>query len=131
MQMNKLQFIIIIFSALLISYNCVPDFMIPSDVNSYYVDFDSNRQSVLTMSEQDAPNNSFRASDQFDPFFFSSNDRVAEFQLEADIPEKSDGSNYNLMLITSSEFESTSIIATHNPAIGVFHFPSEAYRLRI
>jgi hypothetical protein len=130
MQMNKLQFIIIFFIALLISYNCVPDFMITSDVNSYYVDFDSNRQSVLTMSEQDTPNNSFRSSDQFDPFYFASNGKIAEFQLEADIPEKSDGSNYNLMLI-SSDFESTPILAAHSPEIGVLHFSSEAYRLRI
>ena len=128
--MKKLQLFIIIFSALLISYNCVPDFMITSDVNSYYVDFDSNRQSVLTMSEQDAPNNSFRSSDQFDPLYFSSNGKIAEFQLEADIPEKSDGSNHILML-TSSDFESTPILAAHSPEIGVLHFPSEAYRLRI
>jgi hypothetical protein len=128
--MKKLQLFIIIFSAVLVSYNCVPDLMITSDVNSYYVDFDSNRQSVLTISEQDAPNNSFRSSDQFDPFYFSSNGKIAEFQLEADIPEKSDGSNYNLML-TSSDFESTPILAAHNHEIGVLHFPSEAYRLRI
>jgi hypothetical protein len=131
MQMNKLQFIIIIFSALLISYNCVPDFMITSDVNSYYMDFDSNRQSVLTMSEQDAPNNSFRSSDQFDPLYFSGNDKIAEFQIEAGIPEKSDGSSYKLMLLTSSDFEDAPILATHSPAIELFHFPSEAYRLRI
>lgn len=128
--MKKLQLFIIIFSAVLVSYNCVPDLMITSDVNSYYVDFDSNRQSVLTMSEQDAPNNSFRSSDQFDPFYFSSNGKIAEFQPEADIPEKSDGSNYNLML-TSSDFESTPILAAHSPEIGVLHFSSEAYRLRI
>jgi hypothetical protein len=128
--MKKLQLFIIIFSVVLVSYNCVPDFMIKADVNSYYVDFDSNRQSVLTMSEQDAQNKSSISSKHFGPLYISGNDKVAEFQLEADIPEKSDVFNYEVML-TSSDFKRTPIFAAHSPATGLLHFPSEAYRLRI
>lgn len=128
--MNKLQFFIIIFGALLVSYNCLTDFIITADGNSFYVDFDSSRQSVLTVSNQDTPNKSSLSSTHFGPLYTSGNVGTTEFQLDADVPEKSEIYDSGVALI-SSAFESTPILAAHAPAIELYHFPSEAYRLRI
>ena len=128
--MKKLQFFIIIFSTVLVSYNCVQDFMITEDVNSYYVDFDSGRKSVLTVSNQDTQNKSSISSEYLLPLYISGNVGVAEFQLDADIPEKSDVFNYKVTL-TSSDSKNTPVLVTHSSTIELFHFPSEAYRLRI
>ena len=128
--MKKLQFFIIIFSTVLVSYNCVQDFMITEDVNSYYVDFDSGRKSVLTVSNQDTQNKSAISSEYLLPLYISGNVGVSEFQFDADIPEKSDVFNYKVTL-TSSDSKNTPLLVTHSSTIELFHFPSEAYRLRI
>ena len=128
--MKKLQFFIIIFSTVLVSYNCVQDFMITADVNNYYVDFDSSRKSVLTVSNQDTQNKSAISSEYLLPLYISGNVGVSEFQLDADIPEKSDVFNYKVTL-TSSDSKNTPVLVTHSSSIELFHFPSEAYRLRI
>ena len=128
--MKKLQFFIIIFSTVLVSYNCVQDFMITADVNNYYVDFDSSRKSVLTVSNQDTQNKSAISSEYLLPLYISGNVGVSEFQFDADIPEKSDVFNYKVTLI-SSDSKNTPVLVTHCSSIELFHFPSEAYRLRI
>jgi hypothetical protein len=128
--MKKLQLFIIFYSVVLIVYTCVPEFLITTDVNSFFVDFDGSRQSVLTVSKHDIPNKIFLPSEHFGRIFTSGDIGTPKFHLDADLLEKSEIFNHGLAQIPSG-YEGTPVLTAHSPALELFHFPSEAYRLRI
>ena len=128
--MKKLHLFIIFYSILLVVYTCVPEFLITADVDSFFVDFDSSRQSVLTVSKHDVPNKIFLPSEHFGRIFSSSNIGTPEFHLEADILEKLEIFKHVLTQMPSN-YEGMPVLTAHSPTLELFHFPSEAYRLRI
>jgi hypothetical protein len=128
--MKKLQLFIIIYCALLVSYTCAPDFLITSDVNSFYVDFDSSRQSALTVSKHDTPNKTSLSSKYFGHLYITGEVKTPEFQLDADIPDAPELYDHGMTLMSPS-LEGPTVLMAHSPAVELFHFPSEAYRLRI
>ena len=128
--MKKLHLFIIFYSILLVVYTCVPEFLITADVDSFFVDFDSSRQSVLTVSKHDVPNKIFLPSEHFGRIFSSSNIGTPDFLLEADILEKLEIFKHVLTQMPSN-YEGMPVLTAHSPTLELFHFPSEAYRLRI
>ena len=128
--MKKLHLFIIFYSILLVVYTCVPEFLITADVNSFFVDFDSSRQSVLTVSKHDIPNKIFLPSEHFGRIFTSGDIGIPEFRLDADILEKLEIFKHGLTRMPSG-YEGMPVLTEHSPALELFHFPSEAYRLRI
>ena len=128
--MKKLQLVIVFYSVVLVVYTCVPEFLITADVNSFFVDFDGSRQSVLTVSKHDIPNKIFLPSEHFGRIFTSGDIGVPKLHLDADILEKLEIFKHGLTQMPSG-YEGTPVLAAHSPAIELSHFPSEAYRLRI
>jgi hypothetical protein len=128
--MKNLQVFIIIFSALLVSYTCVPDFLITANINSFYVDLDSSRQSVLTASKYDTPDKTILFSECSGHLYIFSDVGTPDIQLDADIPEAPELYDHAMTLMASA-LEETPILTAGCSATKLFHFPSEAYRLRI
>ena len=128
--MKKFHLFIIVYSIVLVAYTCIPEFLVTADVNSFFVDFDSSRQSVFTITNHHAPGKTAKLSAHFDCLYISSIGKTSKIYLDADLLEKSEVFNHGLTL-TSLGYEGTPVLTEYSPAIVLSHFPSEAYRLRI
>ena len=128
--MKKFQLFIIFYIVILSIYTCVPEFLITADVNSFFVDFDGSRQSVLTLSKHDIPNKIFLPSEHFSSIYTSGDIGIHEFHLDADILEKIEIFKHGLTPMPLG-YEGIPVLSAHSPAMELFQFPSEAYRLRI
>ena len=128
--MKKFHLFIIFYIVILSVYTCIPEFLITADINSFFVDFDGGRQSVLTVLKHDIPNKIFLPSEHFGRIFTSGDIGIPEFHLDADILEKLEIFKHGLTQMPL-DYEGMPVLTAHSPVLDLFHFPSEAYRLRI
>jgi hypothetical protein len=132
--MKKLQLFIIISSVLLASYTCAGNFLIIPDVDSFCVDFDYSRQCAMTGANRshNSPDLTFLIAECFDHPSFSVGDETADIQsdIDIDIPEGPEMNDLEVTLM-SSAFEGFPVFTARCSAMEIFHFPPEAYRLRI
>jgi hypothetical protein len=128
--MKKLQLFIIIYSVLVASYACAADFLITADINVFRMDFGSFCQSALKVTRHSGLDNTFLFSESFGQLYIAIDVETPEFQLDADITDAPELYDHGMTLI-SSALEGTPVLMAHSPTVELFHFPSEAYRLRI
>ena len=132
--MKKLQLIIIISTVLLASYAFTADFAIKDDLDSFCKDH-SSRHGDMSIIKQGCLGKFLFTSAFFDRPTLSTDAGIVDIQsdnaaTDIDLPEESKINDHGLTMM-SSPFEDASVLAERCPAVALFCFPLEAYRLRI
>jgi hypothetical protein len=132
--MKKLQLIIIISTVLLASYAFPAGFAIKDDVDSFCKDH-SSRHGDMSTIKQGCRDKFLFSSAFFNRPTLSAGAGIVDIQsdnaeTDIDLPEESKINDHGSTLI-SSPFEDASVLAERCPAVTLFCFPLEAYRLRI
>ena len=130
--MRKLQLFIIILSVLLASYACAADLLIKVDVNRGCVDFGRSFQGALWAARHNSPEKTFLFSELSGYPYMSVKAGSADIKLDTAVDTPEDGKiNNHGVTLSSRVVESAPILTVRCSRADAFHFPSEAFRLRI